>query len=49
MVSEVGIGSLTENFRACQKILTALGDQNRQHLMIEMMQMGVCTGVRMAI
>lgn len=46
MVSEVGIGSLTENFRACQKILTALGDQNRQYLMIEMMQMGICTGVR---
>ena len=30
----------------CQKILTAIGDENRQHLLIEMMQMGDCRGVR---
>ena len=37
---------LAAEFAACQKILTALGDETRQHLIIEMMQMGECTGVR---
>lgn len=37
---------LAEEFRACQKILLALGDENRQHLILEMMQMGECDGVR---
>lgn len=37
---------LAEEFRECQKILTAMGDENRIHLMIEMMQMGQCDGVR---
>lgn len=46
MVSEERIRALAESFRACQKILTAFGDPNRQHLMIEMMQMGDCNGVR---
>ena len=30
----------------CQKVLTAIGDETRQHLLIEMMQMGDCHGVR---
>ena len=29
-----------------QKVLIALGDENRQHLILEMMQMGNCSGVR---
>ena len=29
-----------------QKVLTAIGDETRQHLLIEMMQMGDCHGVR---
>lgn len=37
---------LTEQFRNCQKMLIALGDENRQHLIITMMQMGKCNGVR---
>lgn len=37
---------LADEFKACQKILLALGDENRQHLILEMMQMGECTGVR---
>lgn len=40
------IQKLAEKFRACQKILLAFGDENRQHLILEMMQMGKCDGVR---
>lgn len=35
-----------KEFESCQKVLTALGDENRQHLILEMMQMGRCMGVR---
>ena len=38
------IAELAEEFRNCQKLLTALGDENRQHLILEMMQMGQCRG-----
>lgn len=31
--------TLTEEFKACRKVLIALGDENRQHLLLEMMQM----------
>lgn len=37
---------LTEEFEGCQKILVALGDENRQYLMLEMMKMEQCRGVR---
>ncbi len=37
---------LAEEFQKCQKALLALGDVNRQHLVLEMMQMGECGGVR---
>ena len=40
------IKALAEEFKACQKTLLALGDENRQHLILEMMQMGNCNGVR---
>ena len=40
------IKELAEEFKSCQKILLALGDENRQHLILEMMQMGECGGVR---
>lgn len=40
------IQKLAEEFRQCQKVLLALGDANRQHLILEMMQMGECSGVR---
>lgn len=40
------ISKLAEEFRSCQRILSALGDENRQHLILEMMQMGECNGVR---
>lgn len=43
---EMEINRLTTEFTDCQKLLIALGDENRQHMMLEMMQMGKCNGVR---
>lgn len=40
------IKQLAEEFESCQKILLALGDENRQHLILEMMKMEDCNGVR---
>ena len=40
------IKALAEEFKACRKTLSTLGDENRQHLILEMMQMGNCGGVR---
>lgn len=40
------IKTLTNEFKDCQKILLALGDVNRQHLIIMLMQNGQCNGVR---
>lgn len=37
---------LAENFAACAKILTAIGDETRQHLILEMMKMCDCSGAR---
>lgn len=40
------IDLLADNFAACSEILTAIGDETRQHLILEMMKMGDCSGVR---
>ena len=40
------IERLAEEFRACRNILHALGDENRQHMILEMMQLGDCNGAR---
>lgn len=40
------IRQLAAEFESCRKILQALGDENRQHLMLEMMRMEECSGVR---
>ena len=40
------IDKLANEFEQCQKILVALGDENRQHMILEMMKMGNCSGVR---
>lgn len=40
------ITDLANEFQSMQKVLIALGDENRQHLILEMMQMGDCSGVR---
>ena len=43
---EEDIRKLAEEIRNTQKILTALGDEMRQHLILVMMQSGDCTGMR---
>lgn len=43
------INRLAEEFEGCQKILLALGDENRQHLMLEMMRMKHCGGTRVGM
>lgn len=40
------IAQLAKEFERCQKTLLALGDENRQHLILEMMTMEHCGGVR---
>jgi len=40
------IFALAENFSASAKILIAISDETRQHLIVEMMKMGHCMGVR---
>ncbi len=40
------LAQLASEFESCRKILLALGDENRQHLILEMMQMNKCGGVR---
>ena len=40
------VAVLAKEFASCTKILTALGDETRQHLILEMMQIGNCSGVR---
>lgn len=43
------IRKLTEEFEKCQKILLALGDENRQHMMLEMIKLECCEGVRVGM
>lgn len=40
------IACLAEEFAACRSILQAMGDETRQHILLEMMQMRQCGGVR---
>lgn len=40
------IQQLAQEFTACQKTLLAFGDATRQHLILQMMQMGKCCGAR---
>lgn len=42
----VSIESLADEFKACRKVLIAFGDETRQHMILSMMQMGKCDGVR---
>ena len=40
------IDELASDFDKCRKILLALGDENRQHMILEMIKIGNCSGVR---
>lgn len=46
MHTKKDIENLANDFKKCQKILVAMGDVNRQHMILEMMKMGDCSGVR---
>lgn len=37
---------LAKEFESCRNVLLALGDENRQHLILEMMKIEDCSGVR---
>ncbi|MDY4060840.1 MAG: metalloregulator ArsR/SmtB family transcription factor [Anaerovoracaceae bacterium] len=43
---EQEISTLAEEIKGSQKILTALGDEMRQHLILVMIQSGECNGMR---
>lgn len=43
---ETKIEKLAEGFTASTKILTAIGDETRQHLILEMMKKKKCSGMR---
>lgn len=40
------ITELADGFSSCSKMLIAIGDETRQHLILEIMKMGNCSGVR---
>ncbi len=40
------ISELSEIFKSCQKTLQAIGDENRQHMILMMLSMKECNGVR---
>lgn len=40
------VEQLAEGFAACSEILTAIGDETGQHLILEMIKIGNCNGVR---
>ncbi len=40
------VSVLAKELAACSDILTAIGDETRQHLIFEMLKLGKCRGVR---
>lgn len=40
------VGSLAEKIKSSRKLLAALGDESRQHLILAMMSVGDCSGIR---
>lgn len=46
MYTRTDIEKLAEDFKNCRQVLIALGDENRQHLILEMMKMEKCSGAR---
>lgn len=40
------VAVLADRFSSCTKMLTAIGDETRQHLILEMIRLGKCSGVR---
>ncbi len=46
MEAQQKVSYLADGFSDCAKLLTAIGDETRLHLILEMMKMGKCNGVR---
>lgn len=46
MTDKAKIRKLSSELEKSHKLLTALGDESRQYLILEMMKMGDCDGVR---
>ena len=46
MPTKAAIEKLATDFESCKKVLCAIGDENRQHLILEMVKMKKCSGVR---
>lgn len=46
MDSRTDVADLSTYFQKYQKLLLALGAENRQHIILKMLQMGNCSGVR---
>ena len=46
MHTQEEISQLAADFEQCRKVLLALGDENRQHMILEMLKIGDCSGVR---
>lgn len=40
------VDAISKEFAECSKFLTTIGDETRQHMLLEMMKMKKCTGVR---
>lgn len=41
-----GVNALAEGLSSSARLLNALGDETRQHIILEMMKIGNCNGVR---
>ena len=46
MVIHQEIQTLSDEIKSTRKIMTALGDEMRQHLILVMLQSGECSGIR---
>lgn len=46
MHTKTDIEKLAKDFESCRKVMIALGDENCQHLILEMMKMESCSGAR---
>lgn len=40
------VEEISKEFKECSKFLAAIGDETRQHMLLEMMKMKKCNGVR---
>lgn len=46
MITDERVLNLAEHFASCSALLAAIGDETRQHIILEMLKIGKCDGVR---